>query len=129
MKSIIFLILFYYKNLKNILFYFYILNIFFSNLLNMFDLYFKLLLFRKFFKIFTYYVNMDKVYRGRGIARTVKSSRNMGKKISKNLSLTIFKSCFFFMVEIDSVPSKTSKTLKILKFNNQNLQIFLPKFL
>ena len=50
---------------------------------------------------------------------------------------TFKKSCrsrvwiMFFMVEIDSAPSKTSRTPKILKFNNYNLDLqkSLPNFL
>lgn len=52
-----------------------------------------------------------------------------GKKWSESGQNNFKKSCrcsvwiLFMIVEIDSAPSKTSRTLKILKFNNYNLDL------
>lgn len=55
---------------------------------------------------------------------------NVVKIILKNMAVAVFESCFF-MVEIDSTPSKTSKAPKIFKFssNNLNLQKSLSNFI
>jgi len=58
-----------------------------------------------------------------------KSGWNPGKNISKSLVEAAFESCFF-MVEIDSAPSKTSRAPDLMKFNRfySVLQKFWQEF-
>lgn len=52
------------------------------------------------------------------------------QKILRNLPVVVFESCFF-MVEMDSEPSKTYREPKIFNFDiyNLDLQKLLPDFL